>query len=110
MTPEDVTILCDFLTQIARGNDAVLPILADWLEDRGDPRSAQVREAKLHVQEVAGWLAVVRNPPRFDPALRDQFREAARLALAGAEVPADVAEALALARRQKIAWLFPEVR
>jgi hypothetical protein len=110
MTPADVTTLCDYLAQLARGNDAILPVLADWLEDRGDPRFAQVREVKLQAGEVAGWLAVVRNPPQFDPRLRDQFLDAARLALAGADVPADVAEALALARRQKIVWLFPEIR
>jgi hypothetical protein len=110
MTPDDLATLSDLLTQLARGNDAIQPILADWLEKRGDPRAAVVRDTGLRPQEVAGWLAVVRNPPKFDPALRAHFLEAARLALAGAEVPADVAEALALARRQKIIWLFPEIR
>jgi hypothetical protein len=110
MTPDDLATLSDFLAQLARGNDAIQPILADWLEDRGDPRAGQVRDCRLQPQEVAGWLAVVRNPPKFDPALRDQFLQWSRLALDGKEVSAEVLEALALARRQKIVCLFPEAR
>jgi hypothetical protein len=42
------------LRAVARGDDAAIPALAEWLEERGDQRASTIRE-------VARWEAVVRQ-------------------------------------------------
>jgi hypothetical protein len=118
------------LAAIEAGDTAVLGMLADWLEERGDPRAALARQASvLDVEPVADtlyWLRggilstghaigaivdtlIIGVPLGADPAVSlDDCRRDVRIAVERKRVPSDVARAIALARRAKIDQLFQQ--
>ena len=93
--------------------------LADWLEERGDPRAGAVRAAAVDWGAVARLIYRGRNPmpahgrpqPEFyyEPEV-NRIRWWIDCALLGSGVPADVADAVRQAHRRWLAELFPEVR
>ena len=56
--------LAGMLAAIEAGDAAVIGMLADWLDERGDPRAALAREAtQIDVEAVATLLHVSRHEP-----------------------------------------------
>jgi uncharacterized protein (TIGR02996 family) len=92
--------------------------LADWLEERGDPRAGSVRLAAVDWDAVARRIYHGRNPPsphlphrteRYDKPELHRIRWWIDCALLGSPVPADVADAVREANRHWLAGLFPEI-
>ena len=93
--------------------------LVDWLEEQGDPRSEEVRAARLDWDAVARTIYCRRNHMQWDSAAHGGWyhrTEVSRCrwlidcALAGAAVPPEVSEAVREAHHAWLAGLFPEVR
>ena len=59
------------LAAIDAGDAAVIGVLADWLEERGDPRAALARQAtQIDVEAVATLLSLSRHEPPARGLLR----------------------------------------
>ncbi len=94
--------------------------LVDWLEEQGDPRAEEVRAARIDWDAVARTVYCRRNHVQWDEAGhgRGWWHRAAvsrcrwwiDCALAGADVPPEVNDAVREAHRDWLAGLFPEVR
>jgi hypothetical protein len=128
MEPE----LAGMLSAIEAGDAVVIGMLADWLEERGDPRAPLAREAtQVDVQAVANLLYMSRTEPPVRGVLRglvvpalvgDPFtvmdfalsaRDARQeclneveTALRTRKISADLARVLTIARRAKIDQLL----
>jgi hypothetical protein len=128
MQPE----LTGMLTAIEAGDTAVLGMLADWLEERGDPRALLARQAAtIDVELVADTLYWMRGgitskgeainaivdtliigvPLGADPSVsRQDCRSDVRTAIERKRLPSDVARAITLARRTKVDRLFQQFK
>jgi hypothetical protein len=115
-------LLLALLAAYAEGDRAARPALADWLEERADPRAEQVRRAAVNWDEVAEALFLARHPyldesrrrhgRRDEPWQRvevNRCRWWIECALVGSPVPADVSGAVRQAQRRWLEGLFPEL-
>jgi len=110
--------LAALLRAYVEGDRGARLALADWLEERGDPRAGAVRAARIDWDTVARQIYRGRNPA--SPHRRDHregydWPELNRIrwwidcALLGSPVPADVAAAVQQAHRRWLAGLFPDL-
>jgi len=129
MPPE----LAGMLTAIEAGDAAVIGMLADWLEERGDPRAPMARAAtQIDVEAVADTLYLMRTgkmssgeasgvvigmtlfgvplgPLPLHPFVsRDKCLAEVREAIAHRKLSGGVGQAIALTRRTKIAQLLQQ--
>jgi uncharacterized protein (TIGR02996 family) len=123
MTTDDLTALAALVRTLAEGDDSVQPILADWLEEHGDPRATQVRQTRLTLSSVGEMIFAARGygepswigrTGRIRQTQRlEECYHLAELALTGRPVPHDVLRAVQSARRhlrQTLVRLFREVK
>jgi uncharacterized protein (TIGR02996 family) len=112
----DATLVA-LLQAYVEGDRGARLALADWLEERGDPRAGAVRTAAVDWDAVARGIYRGRNPASphrrdhrdgyYGPEL-NRIRWWVDCALLGSAVPADVADAVRQAHRRWLAELFPE--
>jgi hypothetical protein len=129
MPPE----LTGMLAAIEAGDVAVIGMLADWLEERGDPRAALARAAtQIDVEAVADTLYLMRTGkmssgevtgavvgmtlfgwplgpvplPQHPFASRDKCLAEVREAIACRKLAGGVGQAIVFTRRTKIAQLL----
>jgi uncharacterized protein (TIGR02996 family) len=109
--------LAALLRAYVEGDRGARLALADWLEERGDPRAGAVRAARIDWDTVARQIYRGRNPAsphRRDHRAAYDWPELNRIrwwidcALLGSGVPADVADAVRQAHRRWLAELFAE--
>jgi uncharacterized protein (TIGR02996 family) len=123
MTHNPDLMLLSLLAAYVEGDRAARPALADWLEERDDPRAEQVRRAAVNWDEVAEALflgrhhyldeARRRHGRRREPWQRAEVNRCRwwiECALAGSPVPDDVAGAVRQAHRRWLEGLFPELK
>jgi hypothetical protein len=131
MPPE----LAGMLTAIEAGDAAVIGMLADWLEERGDPRAPLARAAtQVDVDAVADTLYLIRTgkmssgeasgvvvgitlfgvplgpmPLPLHPFVsRDRCLAEVREAIAQRKLSGGVGQAIALTRRTRIGQLLQQ--
>jgi hypothetical protein len=124
--------LFGMLAAIDAGDSTVLGMLADWLEERGDPRAALAREAtQIDVELVADTLYRLRGgivskgeavsavvdmiligvPTGSGPFVsRADCLSEVRAAIAQRKLTSEVARAISLTRRAKIDRLLEQFR
>jgi uncharacterized protein (TIGR02996 family) len=124
--------LAGMLAAIDAGDTAVLGMLADWLEERGDPRAALARAAtQIDVELVAATLYRLRGgivtrgdavgavvdmiligvPTGADPFVsRADCVNDVRTAIEQKRLTAEVARAISLTRRAKIDQLLQQFK
>lgn len=128
--------LAGMLAAIEAGDAAVIGMLADWLEERGDPRAPLAREAtQVDVEAVAHLLHMSRTEPlarglllgvvvptlagdpyalmdfaRGSPDARQECLREVETALRTRKISADVARVLTIARRARIDRLLQQFK
>jgi uncharacterized protein (TIGR02996 family) len=126
--------LAGMLAAIDAGDATVIGMLADWLEERGDPRAALARAAtQIDVEAIATLLYMSRHEPAARGVLRglivpvlagdpfavmdfalgsDSAREECRLevetALRTRKISAEQARVITIARRAKVDQLLQQ--
>jgi uncharacterized protein (TIGR02996 family) len=113
----DATLVA-LLRAYVEGDRGARLALADWLEERGDPRAGAVRAAAVDWNAVARGIYRGRNPSSphrrdhqdgyYGPEL-NRIRWWVDCALLGSAVPADVVDAVRQEHQRWLAKLFPEV-